>query len=37
MLDAYQSGTNVLDGSIINVNTDFEIGPKQTAIFDLKK
>ena len=37
LLDGYSVGVNALDGSTINLNEDFEIGPLQTAIFDLKK
>ncbi len=36
-LDKYQTGSNVIDGSTINVNSDFQVGPKQTAIFELSK
>lgn len=36
-LDDYQTGTNIIDGSTINVRADFQVGPKQTAIFELKK
>ncbi len=36
-LDDYSKGINIVDGSIINVESDFEVGPKQTAIFELKK
>ncbi|MEP1033832.1 glycoside hydrolase family 13 protein [Ekhidna sp.] len=37
ILDFYKTGVNVLDGNIIDVKNDFEVGPKQTAIFDLQK
>lgn len=36
-LDQYSTGLNIVDGTIINVKGDFEVGPKQTAIFELKK
>lgn len=36
-LDKYTSGTDVMDGSSINVGSDFEVGAKRTAIFELKK
>lgn len=36
-LDDFNSGVNVIDGTSIDVTSDFEIGPKQTAIFELKK
>ncbi|MEO1253385.1 MAG: glycoside hydrolase family 13 protein [Bacteroidota bacterium] len=36
-LDNYSFGTNVLDGSTIDVKNDFEVDPKQTVIFELKK
>jgi neopullulanase len=37
ILDSYQSGTNVISGATIDLSNDFEVGAKQTAIFDLKK
>lgn len=37
ILDAYTTGVHALDGSTINVTADFEVGPMQTAIYDLKK
>ncbi|MEP0986817.1 glycoside hydrolase family 13 protein [Ekhidna sp.] len=37
ILDDYQTGVNVLDGATIDVQSDFQVGPKQTAIFELKK
>lgn len=36
-LDNFSSGVNVMDGSIIDVTSDFEVGPKQAAVFELKK
>lgn len=36
-LDNYTTGTNIVDGTTIDVSQNFEIGPKQTAIFELKK
>lgn len=36
ILSDYRTGVNVLDGSIIDVQSDFTIGPKQTAVFELK-
>ena len=36
-LDNYATGVNVMDGSTIDVSSDFEVGPKQTAVFELKK
>ncbi len=37
ILADYSTGVNVLDGTSIDVSKDFKVGPKQTAIFDLKK
>jgi len=37
ILDNYATGINVLNGTTIDLNTNFEVGPKQTAIFELKK
>ena len=36
-LDAYSTGTNIIDDTTINVEEDFEVGPKQTAIFELER
>lgn len=36
-LDSFSTGINVIDGSSIDVTVDFKVGPKQTAIFELKK
>ena len=36
-LDDYETGTNIIDGSTIDLSTNFQVGPKQTAIFELKK
>ena len=36
ILDKYSNAINVLDGKTISVKEDFVVGPKQTAIFDLK-
>lgn len=37
ILDQYSYGINVMDGSSINVMEDFQVGAKQTAVFELKK
>ncbi|SNT34505.1 Glycosidase [Ekhidna lutea] len=37
ILNDYKKGLNVGDGSTIDVTTNFKVGPKQTAIFELKK
>jgi len=37
ILDGYKTGVHVIDGSTIDVSADFEVGPMQTAIYDLKK
>ncbi|KAJ1380659.1 glycoside hydrolase superfamily, partial [Ochromonadaceae sp. CCMP2298] len=36
ILDIYQTGTHVISESAIDISNDFEVGSKQTAIFDLK-
>ena len=36
-LDKYTTGVNVMDGSTIDVKSDFEVGPKKTAVFELKR
>ena len=36
-LDDFSEGRNIIDDTKINVSEDFEIGPKRTAIFELKK
>ena len=36
-LEKYTNGVNVITGAEIDLKGDFEIGPKQTAIFDLKQ
>ncbi|MEO9484286.1 MAG: glycoside hydrolase family 13 protein [Ekhidna sp.] len=36
-LNSYSTGTNIIDGSTIDLTKDFQVGPKQTAIFELKK
>lgn len=35
-LDNYKTGLNVVTGETINLSTNFEVGSKQTAIFELK-
>lgn len=35
-LDKYTTGLNVVTGETINLSTNFEVGSKQTAIFELK-
>jgi glycosidase len=37
ILGNYTSGTNIIDGTIINVTNNFKVGSKQTAVFELKK
>ncbi|MEO9869454.1 glycoside hydrolase family 13 protein [Ekhidna sp.] len=37
ILDKYSTGVHVIDGSIINLEEDFQVNPKQTSIFDLTK
>ncbi|WP_424963782.1 glycoside hydrolase family 13 protein [Ekhidna sp.] len=37
ILNNYDSGTNIMNGSSINVKEDFEVGPKQTAVFELQR
>lgn len=37
ILDQYKTGVNAITDEIIKVSADFEVGAKQTAIFDLKK
>ncbi|MEQ8627134.1 glycoside hydrolase family 13 protein [Ekhidna sp.] len=37
ILDNYNSGINVMNGSSVNVKEDFEVGPKQTSVFELKR
>ncbi|WP_425392120.1 glycoside hydrolase family 13 protein [Ekhidna sp.] len=37
ILDGYSKGVNVLDNSTIDVTSNFKVGPKQTAIFELKR
>ncbi|WP_462250655.1 glycoside hydrolase family 13 protein [Ekhidna sp.] len=37
ILDSYNSGINVISGNTIDINSDFQVGPKQTAVFELKK
>ncbi|MEQ6165899.1 glycoside hydrolase family 13 protein [Ekhidna sp. MALMAid0563] len=37
ILNNYNSGINIMNGSSINVKEDFEVGPKQTAVFELKR
>lgn len=36
-LNNYSVGTNIMNGTSVIVNQDFEVGPKQTTIFELKK
>lgn len=37
ILDDYATGLSILDGSTINLSADFQVGPKQTAIFELQR
>ena len=37
ILDQYKTGVNAFSGEVIDVTKDFQIGSKQTAIFDLYK
>ena len=36
ILNNYKTGTNVINENIIDVSEDFIVGPKQTAVFDLR-
>jgi len=36
-LDAYSEGTDVLNGTVIDLKSNFEVPPKRTSIFDLSK
>lgn len=37
ILNQYKTGTNAFSGEVIDVTKDFQVGPKQTAIFELQK